>query len=181
MKIIRKILLLLLFAAILTVAAKSVFESLVNRFLPLKYEEYIEKYSEEYGLDMYLVMGVIRAESSFDHEAHSGIARGLMQLTESTAEWICKKQGIEYYEDIVENPEQNISMGCFYLAYLKDCFGDTETALAAYNAGMGNVSGWLADSRYSQDGKTLGKIPFGETERYVRRVKILSELYKKIY
>lgn len=177
----KKIFFLLLVSAAVCCVMKTALGSLRDVFLPLKYEGYIEKYSEEYGLDKYLVMGVIRAESSFDHKAHSGVARGLMQLTDDTAKWIAEKLGAEYYEDMVENPEMNIRMGCYYLAYLKTLYENTETALAAYNAGMGNVSAWLADENLSEDGAALTDIPFEETERYVKRVKILSRLYKKIY
>ncbi len=174
--------LLLIFAVLVTVQLIKIgWEGFLNRFLPLKYEGYIEKYSGEYGLDKYLVMGVINAESSFDHEAHSGVARGLMQLTEDTAKWIAGEIGIEYYEDIEENPEQNIKMGCYYLSYLIERYENVQTALAAYNAGMGNVTKWLDDKKYSADGKSLEEIPYGETERYVRRVKLLEGIYRKVY
>lgn len=175
------LLLLLIVAAALFATAKICKNYLFDRFLPLKYEAFIEKYSYEYGLDKYLVMGVIRAESSFDHEAHSGVARGLMQITDSTAKWIAKSLKIDYHADMVSDPETNIKMGCWYLAYLAEYFADTDTALAAYNAGMGNVSDWLSDEKYSKDGKTLSEIPFEETDSYVRRVNILSALYKKFY
>lgn len=177
----KRILVILVFAVVLIPLAKSGYNKLLDRFLPLKYEGYIEKYSEEYGLDKYLVMGVIRAESSFRNDAHSGVARGLMQLTDDTARWIAGKLDIDYNEDMVLKPEVNIKMGCYYLAYLKEHFKDTIAALAAYNAGMGNVTEWLGDSRYSEDGKTLQSIPFGETKRYVKRVEILSRLYEKLY
>ncbi len=177
----KRILVILVFAVVLIPLAKSGYNKLLDRFLPLKYEGYIEKYAEEYGLDKYLVMGVIRAESNFRNEAHSGVARGLMQLTDETAGWIAEKLEMEYHKDIVEAPEANIKMGCYYLSYLKEHFKDTMAALAAYNAGMGNVAEWLGDSRYSADGKTLLDIPFGETKRYVKRVGIFSWLYEKLY
>ena len=58
----------------------------------------------------------------------------------------------------------------YYLSYLIDSFGSYELALAAYNAGPGNVKNWLADPEYSVDGKTLHDIPYPETEAYVRNV-----------
>ena len=72
-------------------------------------------------------------------------------------------------------------MGCYYLSYLIEKYGNTDTALAAYNGGMGNVSKWLADKRYSLDGKTLYKIPYAETEKYVKRVKAFVKIYEKLY
>ncbi len=179
-KIIRLFVLILVVLATVHMASFG-WNSFLDRFLPLKYEGYIEKYSEEYNLDKYLVMAVINAESSFDHEAHSGVARGLMQLTEDTAKWIAGELEIKYYDDIEENPELNIKMGCYYLSYLINQYENTPTALAAYNAGLGNVNKWLKNEKYSADGKKLDEIPYGETERYVRRIEFLEGFYKKVY
>ena len=153
----------------------------VYRIFPLDYADYIEKYSNEYRLDKYMVAGVIYAESGFDNTAHSGLARGLMQMTDKTADWVAEKLGIKYDYDMAENPEINIKMGCYYLSCLIEKYQNNETALAAYNAGMGNVSKWLEDTRYSKDGKTLLNIPYAETEKYVKRVKIFTNIYEKLY
>ena len=83
-------------------------------------------------------------------------------------------------EDITD-PEVNIGYGCLYLRSLYDRFGDWELAVAAYNAGPNRVAGWLADSRYSPDGKRLDKIPYDETENYVNRVFSAKEQYEKLY
>ena len=155
--------------------------SAVYRAFPLKYGETITETAAEYGLDRHLVEGLIYAESSFDSTAHSGRARGLMQLTDETADWIAGQMGIDYEYDMAEVPETNIKMGCYYLAYLINMYQDTETALAAYNGGMGNVSKWLSDSAYSADGKTLYKIPYAETEKYVERVRLFTYIYSKLY
>ncbi|MDD6734977.1 MAG: lytic transglycosylase domain-containing protein [Clostridiales bacterium] len=181
MKIIKRALLFAAACTVLFFAVRWGYGELLDRFLPLKYEDSVVKYSEENGLDSYFVMAVIRAESGFDHEAHSGLARGLMQITDDTAKWIAVQLGLEYHEDMVEDPATNIKMGCFYLAYLMDIYENRETALAAYNAGMGNVNSWLKDPRYSDDGKSLYEIPYGETKRYVERVNKFERLYKKIY
>lgn len=53
--------------------------------------------------------------------------------------------------------------------------------MAAYNGGSGNVNKWLKDERYSKDGKRLDKIPFEETENYVKRVSSAYESYKSLY
>ena len=55
--------------------------------------------------------------------------------------------------------------------------GNEKNAIAAYNAGYGNVDKWLEDKNYSADGKNLDTIPFEETDKYVKKVM----LYKKIY
>ena len=64
---------------------------------------------------------------------------------------------------------------------LHNQFETTQTALAAYNAGSGNVSKWLQDSNYSDDGKTLKDIPYEETKKYVKKVMIVQKIYQWIY
>ena len=77
-------------------------------------------------------------------------------------------------------PKENIYIGCAYLAYLEKMYdGNLTTALAAYNAGPGNVDAWLENPAYSEDGKTLSYIPFGETRGYVAKINIYIEEYKK--
>ena len=153
-----------------------------NMLYPIRYTGEVEQYAAENGLDKYLVYGVIKAESNFIYDAHSGVAVGLMQITEDTGAWIANKMQLDRYrpEDLTD-PETNIKMGCFYLKYLLDYYGDLDLALAAYNAGMGNVNNWLEDSDHSKDGKTLHNIPFKETREYVERVKKYTEIYRERY
>ena len=51
----------------------------------------------------------------------------------------------------------------------------------AYNAGRGTVNGWLSDSKYSEDGKTLTYIPYEETKNYVDKVNTYYKIYKFLY
>jgi soluble lytic murein transglycosylase len=144
---------------------------------PVAYSDLIVKYSHENDLDPFLVMAVIKVESNFVPDAHSGYAGGLMQLTEETAEWNARDMGIDDDYDYMD-PEINIKFGCHYLRHLIDIYSDVDTALAAYNGGMGNVSAWLKDSSYSDDGVTLKYIPFPETRKYVEKVNKNWEHYK---
>ena len=145
---------------------------------PVAYNEFITKYAAKNKLDPYLVMAVIKVESNFVPEARSQYAAGLMQLTEETAEWNAKQMNLKDYDYL--DPETNIRMGCHYLRHLIDKYDNIDTALAAYNGGMGNVSKWLNDSRYSDDGVTLKYIPFAETRNYVHKVNRHWESYKNI-
>ena len=79
------------------------------------------------------------------------------------------------------DPETNIMLGCHYLRHLLDVYEVTDTALAAYNGGMGNVSSWLSDPRYSDDGITLKDIPFPETKNYVVRVNEAWTHYRETF
>ena len=81
---------------------KTAYNLIMHAIYPVRYYEYIDKYSRENNLDEYLVMGVIKAESNYIHDAHSGVARGLMQLTDDTAVWVADKMGIEFSANDIE-------------------------------------------------------------------------------
>lgn len=144
---------------------------------PIAYGDLIAQYANDNNLDPHLVMAVIRVESNFVPEARSHVAYGLMQVTEETAAWTAKDMGITWDYNFKE-PETNIMLGCYYLRHLIDMYGNIDTALAAYNAGMGNVNEWLANREYSSDGETLSYIPFPETRNYVEKVNTSWEYYK---
>ncbi|HZH93656.1 MAG TPA: lytic transglycosylase domain-containing protein [Tissierellaceae bacterium] len=150
---------------------------------PVVYKESVVKYSEEYNLDPMLVMAVIKTESNFDKDAisHKG-ARGLMQIGESTGRWASEILKLEEYTgDLLYDPETNIRIGAWYLRELLDQYDHEYVALAAYNAGSGNVSEWLSNQEYSNDGENLQNIPFPETEEYVRRVQRNKRVYELVY
>ncbi len=150
---------------------------------PVVYKESVVKYSEEYNLDPMLVMAVIKTESNFDKDAisHKG-ARGLMQIGESTGRWASEILKLEEYTgDLLYDPETNIRIGAWYLRELLDQYDHEYVALAAYNAGSGNVSEWLSNQEYSNDGENLQNIPFSETEEYVRRVQRNKRVYELVY
>ena len=150
---------------------------------PKKYSEYVERYSDEYGLEPSLVYAVIRTESGFDPDAQSDAgACGIMQMMPSSFEWLQQKRGTEgeYTTEDLFNPEVCIDYGCYLLKYFYDYYGDERCAVAAYNAGF-VVGEWLADRSYSKDGKTLDNIPYPETSNYVDKVESAKEMYIKLY
>ena len=167
---------------IIFIAALFLYEPLIKLYYPLKHENLIDTYSVKYNIDKYLVMGVISSESHFNENAksHKG-AKGLMQLTESTSHWCNEHFNLSYEQIDLYNAEINIEIGCLYLEYLIDTYENIETALAAYNAGPGNVNKWLKDKNYSEDGETLIKIPFEETEKYVKKVIKRRNVYFDLY
>ena len=149
-------------------------------FYPLKYKDYVLEYSKEFNLDSKLVFSTIKVESSFNKKAVSSRgAKGLMQITDSTGEFIAVKLQESNYD--LFNEQTNIKFGCYYLRYLLDRFDNLTVVLCAYNAGEGNVSKWLNTIEYSKDGKTLVKIPFKETEEYVKKIYKSFEKYKNLY
>ncbi|MEF9959673.1 MAG: transglycosylase SLT domain-containing protein [Niameybacter sp.] len=148
------------------------------------YREWVESYSETYGVDSLLVYAVMKAESDYDPKAlsRSG-AKGLMQIMNKTGSWGATECEIpNYSSDQLFDPEINIQIGCWYLAKLMNQYeGDQNLALAAYNAGSGNVAKWRANTLYSKDGRVLHTIPFKETDKYVQKVSFYYTLYRLLY
>jgi soluble lytic murein transglycosylase len=180
-----RILLLLALAAVLAVLWQNIYrEKIVKPEYPLKYSGLVAKYSSEQGLDPMLVYAVIKTESGFDPAARSRIgARGLMQLTPDTFDWamMLSQSKDKLTADDLDTPQVNIKYGTVVLAALRKEFGSDRTALAAYHAGRTTVKKWLADKRYSQDGRSLKYIPYDETRRYVGRVLTYERTYRMLY
>ena len=136
----------------------------------LRYREQVLRISKTYSLEPDLVLSIIYVESSFNTNAVSNKgACGLMQILPSTAEYIAKKIGYCNQIDLF-NSECNLILGCAYIDYLSNKFKNECAVLCAYNAGEGVVSNWLANKKYSFDGKTLSCIPYSQTHYYVKKV-----------
>ena len=147
---------------------------------PLHYQKEIVEGAKKNGLDVALIFAVVKTESGFDQRAVSNKgAVGLMQIMPSTAEFIARKKGVEEYD--LYDANTNVSFGCYYIKYLFSRFEDKWTALCAYNAGEGKVRGWLANREYSTDSKTLNKIPYRETQEYIKKIQKSFTKYRKLY
>jgi len=149
---------------------------------PQKYKLYVEKYSDEFGLDKLFVYSVIKAESDFNPKAKSNKgALGLMQLMPDTAEEAAGKLGIENFnKEMLLEPEINVRIGCYYLSFLMERYSqDIKTAAAAYNAGYNNVDKWLAQEM--SDYITEEMIPFGETKKYINKIEKYYNKYNELY
>lgn len=175
--------LIFLLIVILAVLAAFNIKAIGRHFYPIKYSDYIKKYSKQYNLDPYMVAAVIKTESNYNKDAKSSKdAYGLMQVTGSTGICIAEALKIKNFESKkLFEPEYNINIGCWYLMDLKKEFNSMDLIIAAYNGGRGNVKQWLKDSRYSSDGKTLKYIPFKETDQYLKRVKTNYRIYNWLY
>ena len=123
------------------------------------YDEYFNKASTTYNVDKRLLIAVAKTESDFNPKATSGAgAKGIMQLMDGTA----KSLGVTNSYD----PEQNIMGGAKYLSQLLKIYdGDRNKALAAYNAGTGNVArnGAKTYSKYYNKVNANEKALFGDS------------------
>lgn len=149
---------------------------------PVKYEDYVEKYSAQYDVPKTLLLAVIKTESSFDPKAESSAgALGLTQMTPETFHWLQTKTGETLADDALSDPETAIKYGALFLGLLLDEFKSAETAAAAYHAGRGRVNSWLEDKNISPDGVNLSDIPIPETAHYVRKVMRAVNIYNSFY
>lgn len=156
----------------------------VRLLYPLEYKGLIVEYGKQHNIDPPLLAALIKTESNFNANAESGKgAKGLMQITPSTGEWIADTIGMEgFRESLLYDPETNIMLGSWYIEHLTDYYnGSFELVFAAYNGGRGNVDKWLSDKSLSSNGKTLDTIPFTETKNFVKRIETNYNIYKRIY
>jgi soluble lytic murein transglycosylase len=152
--------------------------------LPLRHEDIIRQQAREKGLDPALVAAVIYAESHFrDGQTSPAGALGLMQLTPETARYIARKSGgTAFVVGDLATPQVNIAYGAYYLRYLLRRYDGNEAfALAAYNAGEGNVDRWIAAARAHDRALTVDAIPYAETRAYVTRVQDAKRDYASNY
>ena len=150
---------------------------------PLGFKEAVMHNSELHDLPPGLVFAVIRTESGFRPHVESRIgARGLMQITEETFEWIQWRYGKtgDVYEDLFD-PVRNIEYGTALLRLLLDEFDTVPNALSAYHAGWGSATRWLANPDFAPDGENITNIPFLDTRHYVYRVLQTWETYRRLY
>ena len=156
-------------------------ERLLKTAYPLKYTEYVEEYSQEFGVDKYLIYAMIKTESSFDPNAKSDAgAIGLTQITEETFQWLksklCPQEDI-VFEDLY-NPQTSIRFGAYYISRCLDRYsGSVETAAAAYHSGWGTVDKLLKE----QGGQVLVEFPYVQMNNYVYKINKAYKNYQEIY
>ncbi|MEA4849677.1 MAG: lytic transglycosylase domain-containing protein [Clostridiaceae bacterium] len=174
----------LLMAVLLIYIAVLNMPNILKLLYPLEHKEIIIKYGQLHKVDPLLLAALIKTESNFEPKAESNKgAKGLMQITPSTGEWIAETTGMrDFNESMLFDPETNIRLGSWYVRHLTDYYdGSFELVFAAYNGGRGNVDKWLKDKNLSSDGITLDTIPFDETKNYLERLRKNYRIYKMIY
>jgi soluble lytic murein transglycosylase-like protein len=168
------------FPALATVEQDSVPPYFLKMYYPLKYEDWIRKYSDANGVDRFTVMGLIHQESYFNAKAKSSVgATGLMQLMPATGRELA---GRFHITPRLDNPETNIRLGTAHFKMLVNLFnGSNELAIASYNAGQGRVLQWRRAAPGKPMDEFIEAIPFRETRTYVKHVVMLASTYRRMY
>ena len=151
--------------------------------LPLKHDDVIRQQAADKGLDPALIAAVIYEESRFRDQTSDAGARGLMQITPETADFIARRSGgNRFVQEDLATPQINIAYGSYFLRYLIRHYGGNETlATAAYNAGQANVDRWVARAGGTDAFDSARHIPFPETRAYVENVSASRDSYREHY
>ena len=145
------IIILLVIISIITFKLVNVYNIILERLYPMEFSEYVDKYSEKYGIEREWIYALIKAESNFDkNSVSSSGAIGLMQLMENTAKEMTENTEIE--EVNLKEADINIELGTKYFSALVKYYdGNYNLAIAAYNAGIGRVTEWIEDGIIKND------------------------------
>ncbi len=169
------------------VADKS--KSELHHLYPSYYWDEVEKAAREAGIDPYLVLSVIRQESSFKENAVSRAgALGLMQIMPQTGRRLAQSMGLGALERrALFDPGLSIRMGSYFLGsqvrqFMEGPARDMgfELGLIAYNAGPGVARKWLGRFPHEDADVFVERIPYKETRRYVKLVLRNYTIYKAL-
>ena len=151
---------------------------------PMPWEQDLRSRAQPHGLDPYLVAGLIRQESEYDHAAVSRAgAIGLMQVMPSTGRDIFRQLGLAGFSPAkLRDPDISLRLGTYHLKEVVDRFnGSLELALAAYNAGAKRADEWITWGDFQEPAEFVETIPFTETRGYVQSVLRNRDMYRRLY
>lgn len=139
---------------------------------PMHFEKEINQHAQEFDLDPYVVLAIMREESHFDTKAQSYVgAGGLMQVMPDTAKFIASKYGLSYSEKLRYDFDKNIELGCAYLDFVLSQLSKKYLfAVAGYNGGPNAVRNWTTALNYTDYDEFVEEIPYAETQNYIRKV-----------
>ena len=138
---------------------------------PLAFPDMVTSTAKARGLDPLLFTSLMHQESDFDPYVESvARAKGLSQIVPQTASEIAAALGVkDFNQDDLYHAKQNVQFGTYYFAARLRRNGSIDRALAAYNAGDGNVDNWTTPGRDDPDVFTE-YVPFAETNDYVKKI-----------
>jgi soluble lytic murein transglycosylase len=158
-------------------------KALLQVAYPIAYPELLDDVAKTNGLDPLFVAAMVRQESFWDRNAgsHAG-ALGLTQVIPPTGEAIAESLGYRDFapEDLFR-PAVSLEFGAYYLAGQLARFGDPYRALAAYNAGPGNVLRWNEQVDGATAADWVAAVDITETKSYVTLVMEHYAHYKQAW
>lgn len=145
---------------------------------PLAFRDDVARNAATNALPESLVWAIMRTESNYHPTALSPVgAVGLMQIMPATAESMSKGDSKR-----LTHPDLNIKLGTRHLKDLLENYDKNLTlAVAAYNAGAGNVKRWQKNYGNLPEDEFVESIPFKETREYVKKVVSSMEIYQRLY
>ncbi|MEJ2539047.1 MAG: transglycosylase SLT domain-containing protein [Gemmatimonadota bacterium] len=159
-------------------------ERLLRIVYPFPNREMVEREAAEWGVDPYLVAGLIRQESAWDRDIVSSAgAIGLMQVMPATGAQLARASGLDGFStESLESAEVNLHLGARFLRDMLERFGpDLPLVLSAYNAGPTRANRWKNFPEHADPLRFTERIPFTETRGYVKNVTRNRELYRALY
>ena len=160
----------------------AVWDGIDRKNYPREYSEYVEKYSDKYGIPEYVVYGVIKYESGFDsvHMGDDG-GVGLMGISESEFDYLLRLNMESLDSDSRYGPETSIKYGCFLLSDLHAKFGSWEAVFAAKSVPIETWKSWLSDSScYNEDG-VFESVPDETAVKEAEKILGYAQKYREMY
>lgn len=152
---------------------------------PLAHARYVWAHSRENNVDPYLVLGLMRQESTYNSIARSPVgAMGAMQIMPRTGHLLANlKHDVNFTSANLEDPIFAVGYGIDYIGMLMQRFdGVYPLAIASYNGGPFNVSSWIAGTGSSMPlDEVVEHIPYRETRDYVKKVSAGYATYLSLY
>lgn len=157
--------------------------AILRQAYPDLYWQELQEVTSDYPWDARIFHGLVREESSFNPTIVSWAgARGLSQLMPATARAVGKEMGLTVSNQLLFDPKTNLSIGSHYFDSLMGRYrGSPYLAAAGYNAGPGNVDGWLGRFGNVPTDELIERIPIRETRAYVKRVLGTYQAYHLLY
>lgn len=175
---------------ILSVLFGIIIQSFSNRAerskYPIMYEEFVKKYSYEYGVPQNVIYAVIKEESGFVSSLLAdGGEIGLMKVSPKLLESYRTELRDSYDTGMLYDPETNIKYGTYHLSKIYLKVGTWRAAFASLKAGTDKVLEWLENDDYTERSENakpkLVFIPDSEVKSYTERLEDTAEHYKKLY
>ena len=184
MKLHTKILSLVLAAALL-LCMPTALRRIEEQLYPCRYAGVVESYAAEYEMDPLLIYTFVRTESSFDPAAVSSVgARGLMQMTEDTFEWIKSKIAPDEpltFDDLFD-PACAVRFGAYYLRLCLDRYGGgVGTPPGPPLSRAGQREGPHDHAGRTRAGRTPSPLPPSRMNHYVEKILRCYKRYTELY